>query len=124
MEFKDLKDSYSKLDEVVDHLDLTGQILVIRKRDDVPRILFWNDAEYNTPVDNDFKTMWAGTKVPLETDLPKELERAGLKTMEVFEKKISAEPKQKKPKGRNRKLKITNTHLVGIDLSTDYVGNK
>jgi len=124
MEFKDLKDSYSKLDAVVDDLDQSGKILVIKKKDDIPRILFWNDAEYNTPVDSEFKIMWAETKVPDEADLPRELEKAGLKTMEVFEKKISTEPKQKKSKGRYRKLKLTNTHLVGIDLSTDYVGSK
>jgi hypothetical protein len=32
--------------------------------------------------------MWSEIAIPDETDLPKELENAGLKTMEVFEKKL------------------------------------
>lgn len=49
---------------------------------------------------------------------------AGLKTMEVFEKKVITEPKQKKSKTRNRKGKITNTHLQNLDLTVDYVPRK
>jgi transcription initiation factor TFIIE subunit beta len=35
--------------------------------------------------------MWSEIAIPDETDLPKELENAGLKTMEVFEKKLVSE---------------------------------
>jgi hypothetical protein len=49
---------------------------------------------------------------------------AGLKTMEVFEKKVITEPKQKKAKNRSRKGKITNTHLQNLDLTVDYVPRK
>lgn len=39
----------------------------------------------------EFKKMWAEIPIPDETDLPKALEVAGLKTMEVFEKKVTSE---------------------------------
>lgn len=35
--------------------------------------------------------MWSEIPIPDETDLPKALEVAGLKTMEVFEKKVTSE---------------------------------
>jgi transcription initiation factor TFIIE subunit beta len=44
--------------------------------------------------------------------------------MEVFEKKVITEPKQKKSKNRSRKGKITNTHLANLDLTVDYVPKK
>ncbi|KAG2220115.1 hypothetical protein INT45_006143 [Circinella minor] len=124
MDYKDLKDSYSKLGEAVEDLANEGQILVIRNKDLNPRVLFYNEMQYNTPVDDEFRKMWGSIKIPDETDLPKALENAGLKTMEVFEKKIVSEPKLKRSKTRNRKFKITNTHLANIDLSKDYVPNK
>lgn len=124
MDYKDLKDSYSKLGEAVEELANEGQILVIRNKDGNPRVLFYNEMDYNTPIDAEFQKMWAEITIPDETDLPKHLENAGLKTMEVFEKKVVAEPKLKRSKTRNRKFKITNTHLSHIDLSRDYVPNK
>ncbi|KAI9300810.1 hypothetical protein BJ944DRAFT_272420 [Cunninghamella echinulata] len=124
MDYKDLKDSYSKLSDAVEELAGEGKILVVRTKDGNPRVLFYNDPEQNTHMDNEFKTMWSDIKIPDETDLPKELENAGLKTMEVFEKKVVSEPKPKRSKTRNKKIKITNTHLSHIDLSKDYVPKK
>ncbi|KAI8373973.1 hypothetical protein EDC96DRAFT_551755 [Choanephora cucurbitarum] len=121
MDYKDLKDSYSKLSSAVEELAASGQILVVRNKDGNPRVLFYNDIEYNTPIDSEFKQMWSEISIPDETDLPKALEAAGLKTMEVFEKKVTSESKPKRSKTRNKRIKITNTHLSHIDLSKDYV---
>ncbi|CEP10211.1 hypothetical protein [Parasitella parasitica] len=121
MDYKDLKDSYSKLSSAVEELATEGQILVVRNKDGNPRVLFHNDSQYNTTIDPEFKKMWTEIKIPDETDLPKALEVAGLKTMEVFEKKVTSESKPKKSKTRNKRIKITNTHLSHIDLSKDYV---
>lgn len=118
MDYKDLKDSYLKLGEAVEELANEGQILVIRNKDGNPRVLFYNEMDYNTPIDPEFQKMWAEITIPDETDLPKHLENglywvsvlsynsivntllcfffittAGLKTMEVFEKKVVAEVK-------------------------------
>ncbi|KAI8388061.1 uncharacterized protein BYT42DRAFT_558826 [Radiomyces spectabilis] len=124
MDYKDLKDSYSKLSSAVEELASEGRILVIRNKDGNPRVLFFNDMQYNTLIDEDFKKMWADISIPDETDLPKALENAGLKTMEVFEKKVITDPKPKRSKTRNKKIKITNTHLAHIDLSKDYIPKK
>lgn len=121
MDYKDLKDSYSKLSSAVEELASEGQILVVRNKDGNPRVLFHNNAQFNTTIDPEFKKMWAEIHIPDETDLPKALEQAGLKTMEVFEKKITSESKPKRSKTRNKRIKITNTHLSHIDLSKDYV---
>lgn len=51
MDYKDLKDSYSKLGSAVEELASEGQILVVRNKDGNPRVLFYNEAEYNTPID-------------------------------------------------------------------------
>jgi transcription initiation factor TFIIE subunit beta len=51
MDYKDLKDSYSKLGVAVEELAAAGQILVIRHKDGNPRVLFCNDEQYNTPID-------------------------------------------------------------------------
>ncbi|KAI9282192.1 hypothetical protein BY458DRAFT_531171 [Sporodiniella umbellata] len=123
MDYKDLKDSYSKLSSAVEELAGEGVILVVRNKDGNPRVLFYNEAQYNTPIDADFKKMWSDISIPDETDLPKALEEAGLKTMEVFEKKITSEAKPKRSKTRHKRIKITNTHLSHIDLSKDYVPN-
>ncbi|CAO3704006.1 unnamed protein product [Rhizopus stolonifer] len=95
MDYKDLKDSYSKLGSAVEELAGEGVILVVRNKDGNPRVLFYNEAQYNTSIDADFKKMWSEISIPDETDLPKALEEAGLKTMEVFEKKITSEVKKK-----------------------------
>ncbi|ORX80289.1 hypothetical protein K493DRAFT_320910 [Basidiobolus meristosporus CBS 931.73] len=125
MEVRELKDSYIDVRGVVEELVETGQVYVIRNKDNTPRILFYNDARLNVDFDADFKQMWHELRAPDETDLPAELEKAGLKTMEVFEKKAAVDDsKQKKAKARNRKVKITNTHLEGIDLTQDYVAPK
>ena len=51
MDYKDLKDSYSKLDQAVEELANEGRILVVRNKDGKPRVLFWNDQRYNTAMD-------------------------------------------------------------------------
>ncbi|ORX50886.1 hypothetical protein DM01DRAFT_1091401 [Hesseltinella vesiculosa] len=124
MDYKDLKESYVKISDAVEELAGTSEILVVRTKDGQPRGLFYNDPNLNTHMDTEFKTMWGEIKVPDETDLPKALETAGLKTMDVFEKKVVAEPQPKRSKTRNKKIKITNTHLAHIDLSKDYVPKK
>lgn len=74
MDYKDLKDSYAKLGEAVEELANEGQILVIRNKDGNPRVLFYNEMDYNTPIDSEFQKMWAEITIPDETDLPKHLE--------------------------------------------------
>jgi transcription initiation factor TFIIE subunit beta len=111
---------YRELDDCIDltnsikELEEEGKIMVIRlMKDFSPRLLYYNNLQYNTPMDKEFVEMFHNVKVPDESDLKKSLEDAGLQTMAVLENKTRAEdkPKQRKRKQPNRKIKITNTHL-------------
>ncbi|KAF8930143.1 hypothetical protein EDD21DRAFT_364128 [Dissophora ornata] len=124
MDYKELKDSYSKLPQAVEELAAEGRILVVRNKDGNPRVLFWNDQRYNTAMEPEFRDIWHGLVVPDEIDLPKELEKAGLTHMQVFDKKGPGDLPKRKPVRRNRKMKITNTHMKGLDLTKDFVLQK
>ncbi|CAG8489358.1 3041_t:CDS:2 [Ambispora leptoticha] len=124
LQFKDLADSYIDLKKAIDELETEKRILVIRSvKDNAPRIIFWNSTEEDTPMDKEFVDIFHKVKVPdVQVDLPKELQKAGLQKMEVYENKTKNENKQKQRKKKqvNRKIKIHNTH-VAIDLTKDYV---
>lgn len=51
MEFNYLKESNAKLGDMVEELADEGQILVVRNKEGNPRVLFYNDMQYNTPID-------------------------------------------------------------------------
>ncbi|CAG8437013.1 10494_t:CDS:2 [Ambispora gerdemannii] len=123
MQFKDLADSYIDLKKAINELEEEKRILVIRStKENAPRIIFWNSTEEDTQMDKEFVEIFHKVKVPeVQVDLPKELQKAGLQTMEVYENKTKTENKQKqrKKKQMNRKIKIHNTH-VNIDLTKDY----
>ncbi|KAF8976470.1 hypothetical protein BGZ46_008240 [Entomortierella lignicola] len=124
MDYKELKDSYSKLAQSVEELANEGRILVIRNKDGNPRVLFWNDQRYNTAMDKEFRDIWHSLRITDELDLSKELEKAGLTHMQVYDKKGPGEAPKRKPVRRNRKVKITNTHMKGLDLTKDFVMQK
>lgn len=86
------------------------------------KVLYHADKTYATGMDNDFVQIWSKLIVPHEADLPRELEKAGLKSMEVFEKKVAAEAiKKGKKTRRGMRVKMTNTHIEGLDLTQDFV---
>ncbi|CAI2163578.1 2098_t:CDS:2 [Funneliformis geosporum] len=123
MPFRELDDCID-LSNAIQELESEGKIMVIRlMKDSSPRLLYYNDLKYNTPMDkgllyyNDSTPM---DLLPDEIDLKKSLEDAGLQTMAVLENKTRAEdrPKQRKRKQTNRKLKITNTHLENFLMPT------
>lgn len=72
----------------------------------------------------EFRDIWHRLRIPDEIDLPKELEKAGLTHMQVFDKKGPGDIPKRKPVRRNRKMKITNTHMKGLDLTKDFVIQK
>ncbi|OUM64765.1 hypothetical protein PIROE2DRAFT_8377, partial [Piromyces sp. E2] len=106
-------------------LESEGDILVIYDSKERPKFIYANDKTLNVETDQVFKDLWHSLKVPAAEDISNELEKAGLKSMEVFATKVNPKNKvKKKSKQRNRKVKITNTHLEGIDLTKDYVAEK
>jgi transcription initiation factor TFIIE subunit beta len=120
MPYRELDDC-NDLTNSIKELESEGRIMVIRlMKDGSPRLLYYNDLQFNTPMDKEFVEMFHNVKVPDESDLKKSLEGAGLRTMAVLENKTRAEdkPKQRKRKQPNRKIKITNTHLENFLMPT------
>ncbi|KAJ3301924.1 hypothetical protein HDV03_005545 [Kappamyces sp. JEL0829] len=127
MELKELKDSYSGAEQLVNELEQVGSVLVIRSetKNNAPRSVYFNDTSRNLVISDEFKKIWHDTVIPPTLDLTDELRKAKLKPMQVLVPKVKAlasSTKTKKKRAGNR-FKMTNTHLagLGIDLSKDYV---
>ncbi|KAL3895782.1 MAG: hypothetical protein SGCHY_004492 [Lobulomycetales sp.] len=128
-DWKKLKESYSNLPVALTELEEQRHAFVLRNHKDEPRMVqslyvfiiakkvFFNEKSLDLTISPDFKTMWDEIKLPSNTrELERELERSGLKSMEVVKKAVARPQSQagrKKRAGRGR-AKITNTHLAGF----------
>ncbi|KAJ3022863.1 hypothetical protein HKX48_005064 [Thoreauomyces humboldtii] len=116
-DMKELQDSWSGLAAAVQELKHDGDITVLTTKDEKPKILFWNDRASNVNMSPEFHEYWHKVQIPKEIDLAKELERAGLKSMEVFTTANKGDGQLKQSKRRsNKRIRLTNVHLEGLDL--------
>ena len=125
------------------------RILVVRTKDGVPKFLYPDESKMYismsqgnlvklkpislqptlSPKFNFFiehKTLWDQVQVPEHLFLVKELERAGLKRMQVLTEESSDKRKkgtEGKRKRSNKRMRITNVHL-GLDLRKDIAGQE
>jgi transcription initiation factor TFIIE subunit beta len=121
-EFKELLDSNSNVKPLIEQLEEDGKIFVTRKANDNNiKAIYFNPHKIQFQVDEEFKSVWSSLKIPDETDLTRDLKSAGMKTSEVSKIKITHKQPPKKKSSSNRKIKLTNQHLEGIDLTQDYV---
>ncbi|OMH83260.1 Transcription initiation factor IIE subunit beta [Zancudomyces culisetae] len=120
---RELKDSYIDISKAIQELKQDKKILTMDNKDGTPRVLFCNTDSENSKlsIDQEFKDIWTTLRVPDETDLEFEMNKAGLKQMEVFRTKSATDADAPREMKKSRKFKITNTHLEGIDLTQDYV---
>ncbi|KAI5118624.1 hypothetical protein M0805_006992 [Coniferiporia weirii] len=124
-----LKESWKDSLQAIEELEQEGEVLVTRTtKDQQMRMVFWNEIKPiegtgGMPVEQEFKDLWHGLKVPADADLLKALSSEGLKATEA-ETIIPKGPTKKKGKKsapRHRPVRITNVHLKGeVDLSKDY----
>ncbi|KAJ1999353.1 transcription factor TFIIE beta subunit, TFIIEB, Tfa2 [Coemansia thaxteri] len=121
LEVQRLKDSYLDTTSVIAELHKTQQILVMFDKFNRPRYIFYNHMPLEHTIDEDMKTSWLQLAVPDEPELSREMDRAGLKRMQAEAREEKEQLDVKKTKKASRVTKITNTHLVGIDLTKDYV---
>ncbi|OAJ39210.1 hypothetical protein BDEG_23074 [Batrachochytrium dendrobatidis JEL423] len=121
MEVKELKDSCNGIFGYIEELDAEKSILIIRNRDESPRIVYYNNNQLHVDICKEFKEYWHQVALPLEADISKELASAGLKSMEVIVMHKSAQGKAKTKAKRKTRFKLTNTHLEGIDLTKEFV---
>ncbi|KAH6561234.1 hypothetical protein BASA50_000240 [Batrachochytrium salamandrivorans] len=121
MEVKELKDSCNGIIGYIEELDAQQSIIIIRNRDESPRIVYYNHNQLNLEISQEFKDHWHQVPLPLESDLGKELSNAGLKSMEVIVMNTYAQGKNKPKAKRKTRFKLTNTHLEGVDLTKEFV---
>lgn len=114
---------------------------VINNKDGTPRTMYYNAYPKKADLDDgfipfiyfvEFKDIWNNLTIPDPIDIARDLEKgkipeiniflyiAGMNTMKTVKMEVRKMPSAKKVKKSNRKVKITNTHLVGIDLTKDY----
>ncbi|KAJ2353714.1 transcription factor TFIIE beta subunit, TFIIEB, Tfa2, partial [Coemansia erecta] len=120
LDVKRLNDSYlaDKLGKVIAELREKRLILATCDKDNRPRFIFYNNRVLDTTIDQEMKNSWMRMVVPDENELAAEMKKAGLRPT-MIEKGEEEKVEVKKPKRAQRKTKITNTHLVGIDLTKD-----
>ncbi|CCJ30909.1 unnamed protein product [Pneumocystis jirovecii] len=120
---KDLKEGWSGAMDEIERLEKDGQILVLRtKKDGLPKSVWPNYSEDQESVDKEFKEIWNSLTIPAPSDLPRELEKVGLKPTSVDPatvKKIPITTLQKNKKRRNPRGRITNTHLNSLKDYSD-----
>ncbi|WFD30931.1 hypothetical protein MSPP1_001957 [Malassezia sp. CBS 17886] len=138
MRVGELRESYPQAREAVEELAAVepGEerpVLVLRgKRDGVVKNVFWNAVQGSEvrAIDEEFRDLWHGLKVPDVVDLAGDLESEGLNATKMVDTtpKATQAPATRGKKGKRgaapRKFKLQNTHLQGVDLSRDFVKGK
>lgn len=114
---KELKDGWPQCHDVIDKLEKRGRILVSRtKKDNSPRFLWYNSGGLLGEIEEDFVKMWENCKLPQRSELPRKLQDLGLKPASVDPATIKRQgtTRVEVKKRKQRKGKITNTHMAGI----------
>ncbi|SCV01784.1 LAMI_0G13718g1_1 [Lachancea mirantina] len=113
---KELKDGWPQCNEVVDEMEAKNRVLVLRtKKDNQPRFVWYNFGGPVGSVDEDFVKMWETCKLPQRGELPRKLTDLGLKPASVDPATVKKQSTRVQAKKRKqRKGKITNTHMAGI----------
>ncbi|KAI9789257.1 MAG: hypothetical protein M1816_006266 [Peltula sp. TS41687] len=123
---RELKEGWTGAEEAIDLLESKHQILVTRnKKDNHPRMVWANDPSLAQHVDAEFQSLWFKVTLPAKEDLPREMEKLGLKpTSADPSSMVAAAPKekQKKQKKPRKGGRTTNTHMAGI--LRDYSSTK
>lgn len=115
----------------------SGEVIAIRGKDETPRVLFHNELKLSRSLDEKFKSIWSAQTIPVAADLDQLLAKgmtfyclgfylsaeAGLKSASVSKdatkSAIKAPNAAKTSRRYNRRIRITNTHIEGIDFSVD-----
>jgi len=113
---KELKDGWNDCVPSINELEKEGKILVLRtKKDNHPRLVWSNVGGELGLIDEEFVSLWQNVKLPDRSELPGLLKARGLKPASVDPATVkntsNNEPTKKR---KQRKGKITNTHMAGI----------
>lgn len=116
IEMDKLIDSPVDIRKYVKELEEKGKIFVLKDTDGA-EIVFYNKIQVEK-CNEKIKNLWEEIKVPSYQDICKELSSAGIKVEQKFyEEKKNIVKKKSKVKKYKRKIKITNTHVKGLNLN-------
>ncbi|CCH44376.1 Transcription initiation factor IIE subunit beta [Wickerhamomyces ciferrii] len=112
---KELKDGWNECIQSINELEEEGSILVLRtKKDNHPRLVWANVGGELGIVDEEFVKLWLNVKLPDRSELPGLLNKRGLKPASVDPATVKNTNNEPQKKRKQRKGKITNTHMTGI----------
>jgi transcription initiation factor TFIIE subunit beta len=112
---KELKDGWNGCIDAINELEEEDTILVQRtKKDNSPRLVWANVGGPLGIIDEEFVKSWQNVKLPERSELPGKLAKLGLKPASVDPNTIKKDVQQETKKRKQRKGKITNTHMAGI----------
>lgn len=112
---KELKDGWPQCDEIINKLEEESKILVLRtKKDRAPRYVWNNNGGDLHRIDEQFIKMWGNVQLPQFSELPRKLQDLGLKPASVDPASIKKNTTVEIKKRKQRKGKVTNTHMAGI----------
>lgn len=113
---KELKDGWNDCIQSINELEKEDKILVLRtKKDNHPRLVWANVGGELGTVDEEFVSAWQSVKLPDRSELPGLLNKRGLKPASVDPATVKSTANNEPTKKRKqRKGKITNTHMTGI----------
>ncbi|WUR03631.1 transcription initiation factor IIE subunit beta (tfa2) [Vairimorpha necatrix] len=116
--FKNKKEGIELVKLKDNPVDISGFLedFLILKDNDGSEVVFYNELHIDK-LDEELINLWRAVKIPGYQDMLSELNCAGLKSdkNEVVKRKIIN--KKAKSKKYRRNIKITNTHVKGLDLS-------
>ena len=115
VELSKLADSPVDIRPFVAELGAQGRIFVLKDMDG-SEIIFYNPLTV-APASPEIAQMWGSIKIPNYHDIIEELNTAGLKNASSQTVKKKAVAKKEPKKRSQRRIKITNTHVKGLDLS-------
>lgn len=115
IELAKLADSPVNIAPFVAALRAEGTVVVLRDLDG-SEILFCDDTPV-APARPEIRAMWAAVPIPSYHDIVGELSTAGLKSAYGQVAKKRAVVKKEPRKRSQRRIKVTNTHVKGLDLT-------
>ncbi|KAI5149565.1 transcription initiation factor TFIIE subunit beta [Enteropsectra breve] len=119
IELARLCDSPVDVRPFIKQLEKENKIIIIKDMDNSEIVYFYdvNDDKIIT-ASSGIKQLWHSVKIPNYRDVLEELSLAGVKNMNttVIKKKIPIKIKQNKKV--KRRIKITNTHVQNLDLTS------
>lgn len=113
IELSKLLDCPIDLMEIINECSNENSIIIFKSVDN-QKLVFYNTLPVKT-ASNTTKELFQTVKITSYSEILKELEIIGL-SKQINKKKIPIEIKDNKKKRQKRRIRITNTHITGLDL--------